>query len=102
MDGSYLQRDPDWHAEDSHWKAEQILAMLAKHELNPKTVCDVGCGAGVVLACLQAALGGDTRFTGYDIAPDAIALCRDKENPRISFLEGDFLSHETEVSIFCS
>ena len=98
IDNSYRRQNPRWHAEDSPWKAEQILAMLAKHRLEPKTVCDVGCGAGVVLSCLEEALGGDVRYSGYDISPDAIALCREPgKRAQISFFEGDFLALDTEV-----
>ena len=51
--GSYLESNPDWHVEDSAWKAEQVQAMLDRHSIAPRTVCEVGCGAGEVLRQLR-------------------------------------------------
>jgi ubiquinone/menaquinone biosynthesis C-methylase UbiE len=52
--GDYIKKNPTWHVENSAWKAEQILTMLSKHNLTPQTICEVGCGAGEILAQLQA------------------------------------------------
>ena len=46
--GEHLEKAPDWHAHQSSWKVDHILAMLKKHELEPRKLCDVGCGAGEV------------------------------------------------------
>lgn len=84
-DGEYLARNPCWHAEESPWKAEQLLRMLRRHDLVPRTICDVGCGAGEVLRRLQEALPAHCEFWGYDISPQALALCRPKANERLHF-----------------
>ena len=34
-DGSYLESNPGWHAEDSPWKAQQVLRMLKQHDIHP-------------------------------------------------------------------
>jgi SAM-dependent methyltransferase len=84
-DGEYLARNPCWHAEESPWKAEQVLRMLRRHQLTPRTICDVGCGAGEVLRQLQYALPAHCEFWGYDISPQALHLCRPKSNERLHF-----------------
>jgi len=42
----YFNNNPTWDVEDSPWKATQILEMLKKHNLNPQTIGEIGCGAG--------------------------------------------------------
>jgi SAM-dependent methyltransferase len=72
---------PDWHTEESPWKARNIEALMQRNGLTPKTVCEVGCGFGEVLAQLQERLRHPCEFWGYDIAPHAVdhALCRSNE-----------------------
>src|SRR5437899_3954881 len=83
--GEYLQRNPQWHVEESPWKAKHILRMLRKNSLSPKFICDFGCGAGEVLKQLQDQMGSSCRFVGYDISPDAIALSRTRANEMLEF-----------------
>ena len=87
VDGAYLARNPHWHVEDSPWKARQIARILADNGVRPRSVVEVGCGAGAILAELQKALP-DARLDGYDISPQAIALARPRENERLHFHEG--------------
>ena len=47
--GEYLRNNPAWHVEDSSWKARQVMKMLNRNSLNPKTVAEAGCGAGEIL-----------------------------------------------------
>ena len=96
QDGRYLERVPQWHAPDAPWKSAQVLMMLARHQLSPRSVCDVGCGAGEILARLQGSLGG-ARLVGYDISNQAIALCKPKENAQLTFRHGDLLREPGEV-----
>jgi SAM-dependent methyltransferase len=84
MDGTYLERNPTWHAEDAPWKAHHVASML--DGLRPETLCDVGCGAGRVLALLSARYGADA--TGYDPSPDAINLARELARPGLRFVVG--------------
>ena len=53
IDGRYESLHPTWHAEDSEWKGRQVIAMLRRNHLEPRTVCEVGCGAGGILRMLQ-------------------------------------------------
>lgn len=83
--GEYLEKNPTWHVEDSEWKAQQILKMISKHHLSPKTICEVGCGAGEILRQLQANMAKDCAFVGYEISPQAIELCSDRANENLRF-----------------
>jgi SAM-dependent methyltransferase len=84
-EGGYLANNPSWHAEDSPWKAKHILRMIEKNQLAPRTVCEVGCGAGEILAQLHGALGASCAFTGCEISPDAYAIARGRARPGLSF-----------------
>lgn len=88
-DGTYLEHNPSWHMEESPFKVRQILRMLRRQNLALKTVCDIGCGAGVVLSELQPYLPPECRCWGYDISPDAIACCAGRGNANLHFQVGD-------------
>jgi SAM-dependent methyltransferase len=87
--GEYRKRNPEWHAEEASWKVAQIVRMLDRHHLHPGTVCDVGCGAGEVLAQLQRRVGDGCELWGYDVSPHALELCAPKANTRLHFQLGD-------------
>lgn len=93
QDGSYLEKNPLWHEEDSPWKARQIVKMLERNALHPKTVCEIGCGAGEILNRLSCLYPG-TEFTGSDISPQAHELNRRKVKANLSFLLADILKDE--------
>lgn len=88
VSGDYLRRNPTWHVEDSPWKAAQITGMLARHRLEPRTVADIGCGAGVVLRELHRVMPPDVAFAGYEPSPHAFALCRELATDRLQFIQG--------------
>ncbi len=90
-DGRYMQDNPSWHVEDSPWKADHILKMLKKNQLQPTSFCEVGCGAGEVLGQLQKVYPEAT-LKGWDISPQAIALAQTRANATLSFEQGDFLT----------
>jgi SAM-dependent methyltransferase len=83
LNGEYLRRVPQWHADDSPWKAKGVLRMLRLHHLSPRSLGEVGCGTGEVLRQLQIQMDPECTFWGYDIAPQAIALSRSRENDRL-------------------
>ncbi len=87
--GAYQEKNPTWHVEESPWKARQILRILAKHHLAPKTICEVGCGAGEILKQLQQQMSSDCRFWGYDISPQALELAQTRANDRLQFKLAD-------------
>ena len=96
-EGGYLQRHPDWHVEESPWKAGQISALLQKNGVVPQTVCEVGCGAGEILRQLQVELDQECSFWGYDISPQAYELSASRANSRLHFKLAD-IRDEREAS----
>src|SRR5260370_35076814 len=89
LNGEYLRRVPQWHADDSAWKASDILRILEKNDLSPRSIGEVGCGTGEVLRQLQLKMAPGCVFSGYDIAPQAIDLTRTRENDRLHCRLGD-------------
>lgn len=90
-DGSYLNKTGGtWHLEDSPFKAKQVLRMLARHpEVQPNTICEIGCGAGRILSELQNHLPSNTTFTGYEISSQAYAISSGFSNARCRYVLGD-------------
>lgn len=93
--GEYVERNPTYHVEDSSWKAGHVLRLIQKNSLQPRTVCEIGCGAGEILNQLQSQLPADTEFFGYDISPQAVELCRQRENERLHFHCEDLITADT-------
>jgi hypothetical protein len=93
-DGTYLAGHGSWHQEDSPWKAKHIEAMLKRNGIAFESLCEVGCGAGEILNLLARAFPGK-RLYGYEISPQAFALCRTKERQGLSFRLGDLLAEKT-------
>ena len=92
---SYLNVNPTWHVEDSAWKATQILKIIERNKLQPKSVVEIGCGAGEILNQLYQRLPDKTiGFSGYEIAPDAIKLAQTRENDRLHFYHEDLLQND--------
>jgi hypothetical protein len=95
-DGTYLSRNPGWHREHSEWKASYFARLWEDWSLSPATVCEVGCGAGGILAALSRRFRCAT-FTGYEISPDAYALCQPME--RVDYRLGDFLEGDDRYDL---
>lgn len=87
--GEYFSKHPDWHIEDSPWKAEQIALMLRRNNVTPSTICEVGCGAGEILRQLQQKLGGNCECWGYEISPQAFELCRTRASESLHYKLAD-------------
>ena len=90
INGEYLVNNPSWHIEYSPWKADNVRRLLQKQSLDPKTICEVGCGVGEVLRQLQLQMDPECRFWGYDIAPAAIRMAKQRENDRLKVELADF------------
>src|ERR1700690_873951 len=84
-DGSYLKNNPSWHIEESPFKVRQIQRMMKQQNLAPKTVCDVGCGAGLVLAEVEPHLSPECGCWGYDGSPVALAMSASRGNDNLRF-----------------
>lgn len=93
-DGTYLRNNPDWHSDDSPWKAKHIAGLLARNGVSPMTVCEIGCGAGEILRNLATHLDPGAKFFGYDISPNAYAICSRKANEKFTFKLANLLEEE--------
>ena len=94
VSGEYLQNNPMWHAEESPWKAKQILKIMERNNIAPKTICEVGCGAGEILARLQHEMPVECEFLGYEISPQAFELSRTRANEKLNFKLADILEEK--------
>jgi SAM-dependent methyltransferase len=99
--GSYLAKTGGtWHLEDSLFKAQRIASMLARHgEIKADKICEIGCGAGGILAELQKVLPNHIAYTGYDISPQAHALSSQFSNPNCQFILGDAFADASKYDL---
>jgi hypothetical protein len=103
IDGSYLNENPSWDREDAPWKASQINTILKDHQINPASMCEVGCGSGDVLRWLHHSYP-NTRLVGYDISPqvaqfwneDGISDTESGGGKRIIFILSNFHEKNTD------
>ncbi len=96
--GKYLENNPGWHTGDSPWKAEQILHMIKKHNIQPATLCEIGCGAGEILSQLHEQLSA-TQLYGYEVSPQAFELCVKREKDRLRFFLEDLLETQERFDL---
>jgi SAM-dependent methyltransferase len=88
-DGRYLTNNQTWHEEDSQWKVKQILRMFKQNGMVPSSIAEIGCGAGEILRCLATEYGPAVTCSGYEISPQAFAICAAKEDANLHFSLGD-------------
>lgn len=94
ISGEYFEKNPTWNAEDSPWKAKQILRIIGQNSIMPKTICEVGCGAGEILIQLQQNMSGEKEFWGYEISTQAFELCKSRKNQRVHYKLKDILEEK--------
>lgn len=97
--GLYLEHNLSWHAEDSPWKAKQILKLFERNEIRPETLCEVGCGAGEILLQLYHQMPAVTAFDGYEISPQAFAMAQSRRRDRITFHLKDLLCEDAHFDV---
>ena len=95
-DGTYLDNNPAWHEEDSPWKAKQIRNIIEKNALNPKKICEIGCGSGEILNQLSERYADGKEFFGYEISPQAFELCNKKSKTNLIFKLSDLFEDNVE------
>jgi hypothetical protein len=83
-DGAYVRKHPNWHVEDSPWKAQQVIKSLQRNAVVPKTIAEVGCGAGEIIRRVSLAFP-DARCQGFEISPDALKQTRGRETSNLSY-----------------
>ncbi len=99
-DGDYLSKNHTWHIEDSPWKASKIHKIISQNNINPKTICEIGCGAGEILKQLSNMDAfSTTKFSGYEVSSDAFNLCKDRETERVKFYLKDLLVEDVYFDI---
>ena len=99
--GKYLENNPGWHVGDSPWKSDQILKMVRKHNLQPATVCEIGCGAGEILSRLREDLPA-AQFSGYEVSPQAFELCQTRRRNACILSWATCLKRRSASTCFCA
>jgi SAM-dependent methyltransferase len=99
----YADTNPAWHDEDARAKASNIERIVRSNNIECRKIVDVGCGTGGVLnALLQHDIFRDSIAIGYDIAPYAIRLAKQRETNNLRFHCGDFLkTNESYDFLLC-
>lgn len=88
----YLKTTQTWHTEDSPWKANQVIRIICNNRLRPKTIAEIGCGAGAIIDELsRKEYLSSAQFCGYDISPQAIEMAEQRATARIRFFREDLL-----------
>ncbi len=83
---SYLNQNPDWHQEDSGFKASLIHSILSSNKITYKSLCEVGCGSGEVLAQLKKTNPSkEIKYVGFDISKDAMDIALKKQEENLQF-----------------
>lgn len=95
LEGDYLANNPSWHSEDSPTKARWIDTILKRNHRDPKTIVEVGCGAGGILHELQK-LRPEATYAGYEISPDIFPSAEAKTNDRLTFHHQDILQTDAK------
>ena len=91
VDGDYLKNNPDWHATDSRFKAAWIAAILKRNGVVPRTIAEIGCGAGEILVELSHRYP-EAKLSGFDVSPQAFEIASGKANAAIDIHLEDFLA----------
>ena len=98
-DGSYYEKNANWHVEDSPWKAAQIMKIIEKNNISFLSVCEAGCGAGEILNQLYAKMPDDTIFSGYEISEQAFQLAATRKKNRLNFYLKDLIKEPQTFDI---
>ncbi|MER9670162.1 class I SAM-dependent methyltransferase [Mesorhizobium sp. M0203] len=99
VSGEYLSLHPKWHEQDAPWKTTQVVRSIRESRLTPASICDVGCGSGEILRLLSLEFP-QSACSGFDVSPQAIALCTSKANPpKLSFNLGSPFSEAAKYDL---
>jgi 2-polyprenyl-3-methyl-5-hydroxy-6-metoxy-1,4-benzoquinol methylase len=85
IDGSYLQATGGWHSEDAAWKVDHIMSVIGEIAPGLKSIGDIGCGSGDILAQLAVRVPTANLLEGWELAPEAYALTKRHTLSQISF-----------------
>lgn len=101
-DGAY-HTVSDRHSEDAEFKASELTEILLRtadqRDWEMKTIADVGCGSGAVVASLARRLRARSidldKVWGFDISPSV----ESNDIPEIEFVCEDFLASDVLVDL---
>ena len=100
-DGRYLSANPTWHAEDSAFKASQVKQAIERSGITPRSIVEVGCGAGGIVAEL-ARTYPSVPCVGYEVSEDAHRLCAQHRASNLKYVLGNFVhADETADLVVC-
>lgn len=97
-DGKYLEHNPNWHQEDSGYKAEKVMSILKDNNIKFETLAEIGCGAGEILKILSENYK-QVEVYGYDISSDAIKIANRKETKNLKFYHKDLLATDRRFDV---
>jgi SAM-dependent methyltransferase len=97
-DGSYLSANPTWHAEDSSFKASQVKQAMARSGISPRSIVEVGCGAGGIVAELARSYPS-VPCVGFEVSEDAYGLCAQHRASNLTYVLGNFLDSDEKVDL---
>ncbi|MCB9096271.1 MAG: class I SAM-dependent methyltransferase [Arcobacter sp.] len=95
LDGTYMHENPDWDRQDALWKANMVAKILKEFNMNPKAICEIGCGSGDILSYLLGNHFTGSEYYGFDIALNLEKFWKEHTNNplinnKIKFQNGDF------------
>ena len=88
-----------WHLEDSPFKAKYVARLVARNNLDVHSVCEIGCGAGGVLAERQARWPVETDFVGYEVSPQAHAISAKNARGNLRFVLGNAFDLQPQTDL---
>jgi ubiquinone/menaquinone biosynthesis C-methylase UbiE len=80
----YLSDNPTWHEDDAPWKVRHIAQILERNNIQPASLCDVGCGTGAVIELVSKQYP-DAKAKGFEISPYAYGQCIKRQSENLSF-----------------
>jgi SAM-dependent methyltransferase len=93
-----LSANPTWHAEDSSFKASQVKRAIERSGITPRSIAEVGCGAGGIVAEL-ARTYPSVRCVGFEVSEDAHRLCAQHRASNLTYVLGSFVHADEEVDL---
>ena len=98
FDGTYLKHNPSWDSEDAAWKAALVTKVLTAHNIQPRSICELGCGTGDVLRTLHPSFPM-AMLTGYDVSPQLTKFWNNHGDAKIgiNFILGNLIFFKNEL-----
>lgn len=83
-DGTYAAHNPTMGTEGSPRKAAEVVDALHRNRVAPRSICEIGCGAGAILETVSATFP-DADCVGYEIQPEAVEWAQSRTTDRLRF-----------------